>query len=296
MPVGRKYTPDLLPEKKVPRPLAEKNLYKLGGYQCWDCGFTSKKKGFSGRQALRAHLKKHKRERRAWQRPLLLQMAVVLVLMGAAIAGWLGVKLPFVLPFDTPVLTAPADITRWAVLGCTTGMIVISAVVLFSPAEYGGKTLATLSRLLVLVGNLAVLWGAAVAWELVSPWLSWPFQVPLWGLVALTPILAAKAGSVKLLVKRRGVRSSSYTSLMKPKNEKTRRKIRTWWSKWEQRMVESGKASYKCSNCGEQFKAGTRPGTGRCTGCGAKVRIGPPVSGLSSPKPVSQYPLYDHRG
>ena len=248
--------PGLLPEDVLPQPLAEKGLYKPGGYQCWDCEFTSKKKGFSGRQALRAHLKRHKNERRAWQRPLLIQVPLVLILLGAAIVGWLGVKLPFPLPFDTPVLTVPADITRWAVLGCTTALIVASTAVLFSPAEYGGKALATVSRLLVLVGSLAGLWGVTVTWELVTPVLSWPYQVPLWGLLLLTPVLGG------------------------PRRARFR----------------SGKATYTCSNCGGQFKAGTAPGMGRCTGCEAEVRVGLPEPGRSSPYPESQYPLYDRRG
>ena len=122
----RRFGAGLLSEDKIPRELDGKGLYKPVGFVCWECDFVSKKKGFPGRQALRAHLKKHKNERRAWQRPLILQTAVAVMLLATAIAGWLEASLPFDLPFDTPLLTLPGGITKWAVVGITAPLLVIS--------------------------------------------------------------------------------------------------------------------------------------------------------------------------
>ena len=73
MATTRTFTPELLPESGLPRELAERGLYKPAGIGCNQCSFTTKKKGFFGRQALRAHGKKHKNDARAWQRPLMRQ-------------------------------------------------------------------------------------------------------------------------------------------------------------------------------------------------------------------------------
>ena len=54
----RTYTQDLLPESALPEELAEQGLYKPAGMGCEHCEFATKKTGLSGRQALRAHLKR----------------------------------------------------------------------------------------------------------------------------------------------------------------------------------------------------------------------------------------------
>ena len=84
------YTPELIPEEAVPKQLADKNLYKPSGYACQECKFISNKKGFAGRQALRAHLKKHKNERRAWQGPFIRQVLVVAIILGFVAVERLG--------------------------------------------------------------------------------------------------------------------------------------------------------------------------------------------------------------
>ena len=86
------FTPDLLPEEELPPEVAERGLYKPAGIACQRCAFTTKKKGFSGRQALRAHSKKHCRDARAWQRPLVRQglVAGFIICAGGARADWPG--------------------------------------------------------------------------------------------------------------------------------------------------------------------------------------------------------------
>ena len=54
-------------------------------------------------------------------------------------------------------------------------------------------------------------------------------DVPAVVLVAFTPILAAKAGMVRLLVRRRGVRSASYSTLVSPKDGLAGAEAGLWW-------------------------------------------------------------------
>ena len=139
MATTRTYTPDLLPELALPEDLAEQGLYKPAGVGCEHCEFTTKKTGFSGRQALRAHFKKHRYDERAWRGPLLRQ-------------------------------------------GLVAGVI------------------------LVLV------------------------------MIVLTPVMAAKAGMVRLLVKRRGVRSGSYSTLVSPKDKLASAEA---WLLWKSRRAKN---------------------------------------------------------
>jgi hypothetical protein len=58
---------------------ATRDDFKVAGFTCRNCGYVTKKRGFNGRQALRAHLKRHVRERRAVLRPLFIQVAVAVL-------------------------------------------------------------------------------------------------------------------------------------------------------------------------------------------------------------------------
>ncbi len=92
------FTPDLLPESGLPQELAERGLYKPAGIACNHCSFTTKKRGFSGRQALRAHGKKHKNDARAWQRPLVRQGVIAGSIVALVVLGLIGSgtrRLPF---------------------------------------------------------------------------------------------------------------------------------------------------------------------------------------------------------
>ena len=232
---------DLNQLRGVPKELVDRGLYKSTGGRCRKCGWTTSKKGYNGRQAMRAHLKKHKRERRAWQVPLVRQLLVVTVILGLAITGWVGVTLPVDLPFSTPVVTFPATITTWATLGTGITLLLISPLFLFSGPVKGGRVLGRILGFLIGVGVLAGLWTVALTLEFVGPPLFWPMYAPLVAMVALTPALAVKAGQVRLLVKRRGVRSEHYTSLVEPKNQKARYAIQDWWDKRRKPKRKAGK-------------------------------------------------------
>jgi hypothetical protein len=273
------YTTDLMPEDAVPSELADKDLYRQAGGACRDCDFVTPKKGFHGRQALRAHMKKHVRDRRAWQRPFIKQLLVVGVLLGLAIAGWLDSALPFDLPFETPLVNFPADIARWAVVGSSTLLLMLSVLFMTAPGEVGGRALARLLGLCVLVGSIAGLWGVMTAWDWVTPVLWWPMQMPVWALVVITPFLAGKSGRVRLLVRRRAVKSQSYVPLVQPKNETARIDIQTWWERLRRLKSSRGTAAVKCPGCGKGFAQGTKPRVGRCSGCWAPLEAKPRVGG-----------------
>ena len=86
------------------------------------------------------------------------------------------------------------------------------------PGEFGGQPLVRVLSGLGAVGSLLGVWAILGAWGVVSPELSWPMMAGVLMVVGLTPVLAAKAGVVRLLVRRRGVTSASYSNLVGPKD------------------------------------------------------------------------------
>ena len=120
------------------RELEAAGLTRPAGGACRYCDFTTKKKGFSATQAIRAHSKVHRNDRRAWQRPFFAQSAVVLVILGLAVTGLAGVQLPPGLLFTLPLATLPEDITRWMMWGVVVLLGVLSGYMLTVPAEVGG--------------------------------------------------------------------------------------------------------------------------------------------------------------
>ena len=223
MATARTYTPELLPEEELPLELAERGLYRSVGITCHHCDFTTKKKGFSGRQALRAHLKKHRRDARAWQRPLVRQglMAgsiVALVVLGLIGSADLRTDLHSALPFHVPLVTLPELMMGWGTVAMAVALLLSSLYMLAVPGEFGGQPLVRVLSGLGAIGSLLGLWAVVGAWEVVSPGLSWPMMAPALLIVALTPVLAAKAGMVRLLVRRRGVKSPAYSNLVSPKD------------------------------------------------------------------------------
>ena len=67
---------------------------------------------------------------------------------------------------------------------------------------------------------------------------------PVLVVVGLTPVLAAKAGMVRLLVRRRGVRSASYSNLVSPRDAMAG--AEAWlWSQSPQRKSAAGQGRSK---------------------------------------------------
>ena len=84
--------------------------------------------------------------------------------------------------------------------------------------EIGGQPLVRVLSELKVAGSLLGLWVVLVTWGVVNPGLSWVMMAPALVMMVLTPILAAKFGVVRLVVKRRGVKSASYSNLVSPKD------------------------------------------------------------------------------
>ncbi len=116
----------------------------------------------------------------------------------------------------------------------------------------GGKTLTVTLDAIAVIGVLIGLYVVAGIWDIVSPSLSWPIQVPIWVLVALTPILAAESGSIRLLVRRRGRRSSSYSPLVEPKNALAHFDIWEWWNRWRRDGVNGQRGVPRSSTMEDQ--------------------------------------------
>ncbi len=217
------FTPELLPEEGLPKELSEKGLYAPAGIGCNQCAFVSKKKGFSGRQALRAHLKKHRNDARAWQRPVVRQGLVAGFIVALAVVGLIGsmdlrTDLHSALPFDVPLLTLPELIMGWGTVAVAVSLLLSSLWMLGVPGEFGGQPLVRVLSGLRVAGSLLGVLVVLGAWGVVSPGPSWPMMAPVLVAVGLTPVLAAKAGMVRLLVRRRQVKSASYSNLVRPKD------------------------------------------------------------------------------
>ena len=192
MASARTYTPDLLPESALPEDLAEQGLYKAAGMGCDRCEFVTKKTGLSGRQALRAHLKRHKNDARAWRGPLLRQgllagAIIVLIIMGMMASPDLKVDLQSMLPFSAPMEMIPTAIIGWSTMGASIALILASWYMMAVPGEVGGQLLVRVLLGLRVAGTLLGLWVVVVVWGVIGPELSWPMTAPAVVLVAVHP-------------------------------------------------------------------------------------------------------------
>ena len=200
----------------------DKTLYKPAGYKCRQCSFTSKKKGFNGRQSLRAHIKKHKRESRAFWRPFVGQLVVVLVIAVLGVAGWMDVYPASKTPVPIPLLELTQQMVDWGTFGVGVGVLMVELVVMsmavrFVHDDLGDKGLARTLLFLSIIGAFTGLWLVMGLWGFATPSVSWLFQIPTWIAMALTPVLVGLSGSLRLLVRRRKVGGSSYLEILSGK-------------------------------------------------------------------------------
>jgi len=197
----------------------DKSLYKPAGYKCRQCSFTSKKKGFNGRQSLRAHIKKHKRESRAFWRPSAKQLVVVLVIAGLGVAGWMDFYPASKIPFALPTLVLTQQMVNWGTFGMGIGVLAVGLVVVlmalrFLHDDLGDRGLARTLWVISLIGSLTGLWIVMGLWGIVAPSVGWVFQIPTWIVLALTPVLVGFSGSLRLLVRRRKVGGRTYLEVL----------------------------------------------------------------------------------
>ncbi|MDP3061864.1 MAG: hypothetical protein Q8O40_01435 [Chloroflexota bacterium] len=205
-----KYWTDLsrVPEEALPEHLKKEGAYQPGGYHCWQCGFSTTKKGFSGRQALRAHIKSHVLLRRAWLRPLAHQGLFTLVAGALAIAGRLNL-----LSVPVAVRAVLDPLLMWALLVTGGAFVALAALVSFSPGESPSRGQVRILRAGRAISALALIAEAAVAVGLLVIEIAWPFRAVMWSAGALGLWLAPAAGLAGYGVKRRKSRPEGYTSL-----------------------------------------------------------------------------------
>lgn len=214
---------DRVPSEAVPAKLKEDGQYRPDGYVCWQCRFTTTKRGFAGRQALRAHLKLHANQRRAWQRPLRRQALITLAAVCAVVAGEMGLlRAPASLPVTVDQALLNVAVALWCGLVLLVSYIGIPPSVDPSPGRlrvmYMGWALGTLG----VVAYLAALLGFV---SVGVPWL-WHVAAATWGSCALW--LAPAMGTMTWALARRLRRPAAYSPLMLAKDDEAKYKLDGW--------------------------------------------------------------------
>ena len=101
-----------------------------------------------------------------------------------------------------PLLELPGA-SIWVPFGVAIAMLVIAVYMLTGVAEVGGAALAKVLNWLRVLGSVVGAAALTGIWGVVSPAPSLILMGPASALVALTPMLAGRAGHVRLMVKRR---------------------------------------------------------------------------------------------
>ncbi|MFW6174893.1 MAG: hypothetical protein ACOC5K_03865 [Chloroflexota bacterium] len=221
------WSPELAPEPVVPQELRDDGSYTPHGYLCRHCGYQTRKRGFPGKQALRAHTKKHTRERRAFWRPFARQAAISAIVVPALLLGSFS---PAGVPGLGLVWTAPVS-------EHTVGWILASAAAAIGAAlmlalEEADKTLSKgairLAGLLRVSANVLAAGACAMLAGLLAPAPpSWS-AAPVVLLLGLLPLAAGQVQVNRLSVRRGMWRSRHYMGILKPASEEAQDKFKDW--------------------------------------------------------------------
>ena len=160
-----------------------------------------------------------------------------LIVVGMMASADLKAELHSLVPQVGLMAALPAASMKWGTVGASIAMIMASWYMLSVPGAVGGQSLIRVLSWLRAAGIVIGVWVVMVAWGVVSPALSWPMMASALAAVALTPVLAAKAGAVRLVVKRRGVRSASCSTLVSPKNAMAEAEAWLWWKSRHRKIV-----------------------------------------------------------
>ena len=201
----------LLPSSLVPQRFKDDGLYIPGGFSCW-CGWTTEKTALSGRQALRGHLKGHAYERRAWQRPLKHQAALLAVM--ASIASYIEIYGVDVAAVQTVMVP---DTALWVATGVAGLSAAIGLLAGFGPIDRSTRERLTWVRLGWVAATLGGLWLVAAAALHSSPGL-WSYPAAA-ALGAATLWLAPTQGAMTYAIRRRKIRPTAYVSLHRARDE-----------------------------------------------------------------------------
>jgi hypothetical protein len=202
---------------------------KEAGVACAVCGFRTARKGGSARQALRAHLKRHVRDRRARARPLAAAWLALIAAVALALVPAL-VDVPAPLVERPRFAAAPALATVWP----ERLFALLCAALAFFTVMYGSRFARTgmrrwSARYSFASGlSLAVpLLAAGSRWMVAGSAFYWP-----WLAAALLPWAAAAATAsaaavTRLAVKRREFTPANRLRLYRSKDRDTDLKIRS---------------------------------------------------------------------
>lgn len=258
-----------IPQEAIPEEFKGDGRYRPGGgYRCRKegCGFVSKKGGFSGRQALRAHLKFHRRKDKAWRRPLIRQITwSAAAIIASALLRVSEFSLHEILPKEPYLpLGQISQPLSGVVIGTLLSVLLVSLLYSISPTYYPFPGRARL----VLAGRIsaAILMIMPIAWQiglpqwpqhLAMPWLMWALGFSgLW--------LAVARGKMMYALSRRGQRSTEYGELFKPRNRGAKFDL-MWWLRSKAMDAERARRmmSTKVSQTIQRnHQSGRRPGRG----------------------------------
>ena len=186
-----------------------RSLFKEFGYRCAKCEWATRKNGINGRNAVRAHSKKHKNEQRALSHlRLLYGLGVILLLAILLTSAWSFVK-P-VIPDITTSWITPSMLTGSALLGISaiSGFFMFGFQQLYShelDQKWRGAYILALSiGALVLIAE-ALLVSGVVRISIPTPWL-------LSGAIPVVALAYTRGaiGKAKLRSSRRERRSTKY--------------------------------------------------------------------------------------
>lgn len=219
---------EVLAQEAVPPGFAEDGLYRPYGFRCRQCSYRTKARGFSGRQAMRAHLKAHVHKRRAWSRPLLRCGIVVLLIAGllsAALLGWRPLR---------PLWAPPVSLS-WPLLGASLLSMAILCVATNGAEESMSKSALRLARGLVLLSLLFGALAAGTALGALGEPPGWPFFLPVGALLAACLLAAAGLGAAAYDASRGKRRSRWYAALFAPRDGQAV----VFYEEWRHRVLHA---------------------------------------------------------
>lgn len=225
------YRPDPVSEELVPAEAVVARRFKSTGAECNLCGWRTRKPGFNGRQAVRAHMKVHANRRRAYSRPVLRQsVALMIVALGLLAAYFVRVELEMgVVHIPVGAIASAATLSAMSVV---IGIALLWALNT-AQATYSRTAIRT-ARMINLATTIVVI-AIGTFWVVGSP------RPHYYGLIAPVILMAINilvAGEIGVAVHgaRSGKwRSSEYSNLVSPKDEDAEYE----YAEWRYRLIHA---------------------------------------------------------
>lgn len=205
-----------------------KDDVKEVGLACTECEYRTVRKGSSAKQALRAHIKRHVRDRRARTRPVAAVLVVLMAAVTLAMAPALVDRVPTLQLGSPGWQESPAS--RMAEYSFVILCVTVSLTVVRSSSGFITTGKSKWSRRHSLSSRLSfviLLSAAGSRWLLAEPAFSWP-----WLVAALLPWAAAAAtissvSMTRLAVRRREFSPSNRLKLFRSRDSMADSSIRS---------------------------------------------------------------------